>query len=115
MDEDLWFKEEIGPAEETLETLDKTIKGLAPEALAAAVGEPALNDLTKGQQAQYARAFAVGLRGSVLAARPLARPVSPVTRLCPARPSPAATYTWQDRGDSDRGPDGRGGHAGPGQ
>lgn len=77
MDEDLWFEEEIGPAEETLETLDKTIKGLAPEALAAAVGEPALNDLTKGQQAQYARAFAVGLRGSVLAARPLARPVSP--------------------------------------
>lgn len=74
MDTDLWFEEEIAPAEGALEGEIKGLKGLNPAALAAATGGEAPETLSKGERAARIEAFVRReLRGLIGVQQPLAR------------------------------------------
>ncbi len=74
MDTDLWFEEEIAPAEGALEDEIKGLKGLDPAALATATGGEAPESLSKGERAARIEAFVRReLRGLIGVQQPLAR------------------------------------------
>lgn len=77
MDEELWFEEEIFPADTTVGIVAKGIKSLDAQQLAEVIGQSELEHLTKGQRDTYAERFAAGLKAAVLAYEPLARRVVP--------------------------------------
>lgn len=74
MDTDLWFEEEIAPAEGALEDEIKGLKGLEPAALASATGGEAPVTLSKGERAARIEAFLRReMRGLIGVQQPLAR------------------------------------------
>lgn len=90
MDEELWFEEEIGPPDESVDALVETAKGLTPatglEKAAELAGlEPALAalagpllDLPKARRAAaFEQAVRERLRGIIRAHKPAAIPLSP--------------------------------------
>jgi hypothetical protein len=69
----VWYEEEIVPAEATIEGMARALKDLDGAELALALGDDHLSDLTRGERAQVAEAFARReVRGLVAINEPLA-------------------------------------------
>jgi len=77
MDEELWFEEEIGPAEEGVQGTLKGLKALDPAGLAAATGGAVTDGLSKGEREARIEAFVRReLRDKIAVTEPLAAPVT---------------------------------------
>ena len=72
MNDNIWFGRDLPPASQVDASIE-TVKDLTPDELAELTGDSALANLTKGEQAAYARQVGQELRGIVRAHWPSAK------------------------------------------